>query len=69
MRSELARRLKVSSPSSGAIHLLQEREAECKIQIGVLKRLLREGEESGESVPGDPESIKKRARIRLRTQR
>jgi antitoxin ParD1/3/4 len=52
-----------------ALRVLQERDAERKVQLGALKRLIREGEESGEPVLWDPESIKAKARVRARTRR
>jgi antitoxin ParD1/3/4 len=52
-----------------ALRVLQAREAERKIQIGALKRLIREGEESGDPILWDPESIKAKARARVRKRR
>jgi antitoxin ParD1/3/4 len=52
-----------------ALRMLQEREADRKVQLGALKRLIREGEQSGEPVPWDPESIKAKARMRVRKRR
>ncbi|HLG49397.1 MAG TPA: type II toxin-antitoxin system ParD family antitoxin [Reyranella sp.] len=49
-----------------ALRVLQERDADRKVQLGALKRLIREGEESGEPVLWDPESIKAKARVRAR---
>ena len=49
-----------------ALRVLQEREADRKLQIGALKQLIREGEESGRPVPWDPETIKTKARARVR---
>ncbi len=52
-----------------ALRVLQERDADRKVQVGALKRLIREGEESGEPVQWDPESIKVKARAKARTRR
>ena len=49
-----------------ALRVLQEREADRKVQLGALKRLIRDGEESGEPIPWDPEAIKQEARRRAR---
>ena len=49
-----------------ALRVLQEREADRKVQLGALKKLIREGEESGTPVPWDPKAIKEKARIRAR---
>jgi antitoxin ParD1/3/4 len=49
-----------------ALRVLQEREADRKVQLGALKKLIREGEESGAAVPWDPEAIKEKARARAR---
>jgi antitoxin ParD1/3/4 len=49
-----------------ALRVLQEREADRKVQLGALKKLIREGEESGTTVPWDPEAIKEKARARAR---
>jgi antitoxin ParD1/3/4 len=49
-----------------ALRVLQEREADRKVQLGALKKLIREGEESGTPVPWDPEAIKEKARSRAR---
>jgi antitoxin ParD1/3/4 len=49
-----------------ALRVLQEREADRKVQLGALKKLIREGEESGTPVPWDPEAIKEKARTRAR---
>ena len=49
-----------------ALRVLQEREADRKVQLGALKRLIRDGEESGKPIPWDPEAIKQKARRRAR---
>ena len=49
-----------------ALRVLQEREADRKIQLRALKRLIREGEESGTPVAWEPEVIKDKARARMR---
>jgi antitoxin ParD1/3/4 len=49
-----------------ALRVLQEREADRKIQLRALKRLIREGEESGAPVVWEPEVIKDKARARTR---
>lgn len=49
-----------------AVRLLQERDAERKVELAALKRLLREGESSGPPVPWDPEVIKEAARKRVK---
>jgi antitoxin ParD1/3/4 len=49
-----------------ALRVLQEREADRRLQIGALKRLIREGEESGPPVAWNPQAIKKKARARVR---
>ena len=48
-----------------ALRVLQEREADRKVQLGALRKLLREGEESGKPVPWDAEAIKDKARERV----
>ena len=48
-----------------ALRVLQEREADRKIQLRALKRLIREGE-SGAPVAWEPEVIKDKARARMR---
>jgi antitoxin ParD1/3/4 len=52
-----------------ALRVLQEREADRKVQLGALKRLIHEGEQSGEPVVWDPEAIKTKARLRVRKRR
>ena len=49
-----------------ALRMLQEREADRKVQLRALRRLIRDGEESDEPVPWDPEAIKQEARRRVR---
>jgi antitoxin ParD1/3/4 len=49
-----------------ALRVLQEREADRKVQLGALKRLIRDGEESGKPISWDPEAIKQEARRRAR---
>jgi antitoxin ParD1/3/4 len=49
-----------------ALRLLQEREADRKVQLGALRKLIRDGEESGKPIPWDPEEIKEKARTRVR---
>ena len=49
-----------------ALRVLQEREADRKVQLGALKKLIREGEGSGTPIPWDPEAIKEKARARAR---
>ncbi|GEP56145.1 type II toxin-antitoxin system ParD family antitoxin [Reyranella soli] len=49
-----------------ALRVLQEREADRKVQLRALRRLIREGEESGPPVSWDPEAIKDKARARVR---
>jgi antitoxin ParD1/3/4 len=49
-----------------ALRALQEREADRKVQLGALRKLIRDGEESGEPIPWDPEAIKKKVRARTR---
>jgi len=51
-----------------AVRLLQERDADRKIELAALKRSIREGEESGPPVPWDPEEIKELARKRTNRQ-
>ena len=48
-----------------ALRILQERDADRKIQLRALKRLIREGDESGTPVEWDPEAIKDMARARV----
>ena len=52
-----------------ALRVLQEREADRKVQMHALKRLIREGERSGDPVVWNPEGIKEKARARLRKRR
>lgn len=52
-----------------ALRALQEREADRKAQVRALRKLLREGEESGPPVPWDLEEIKTMARERVRKRR
>lgn len=47
-----------------ALRVMQEREGDRKIQLGALKKLIREGEESGKPLPWDPEEVKEKARAR-----
>jgi antitoxin ParD1/3/4 len=49
-----------------ALRVLQEREADRKVQLRALKRLIREGEDSGAAVAWEPEVIKDKARARMR---
>jgi antitoxin ParD1/3/4 len=49
-----------------ALRVLQEREADRKVQLGALRKLIRDGEESGKPIPWDPEAIKEKARTRVR---
>lgn len=49
-----------------ALRALQEREAERKLQLRVLKRLIRDGEESGPPVDWSPDRIKAKARALVR---
>jgi antitoxin ParD1/3/4 len=49
-----------------ALRVLQEREADRKIQVRALKRFIREGEDSGVPVAWDPEAIKDKARAKVR---
>jgi antitoxin ParD1/3/4 len=42
-----------------ALRVMRERDADRKVQLDALKRLIHEGEESGVPVPWDPESIKR----------
>lgn len=49
-----------------ALRVLQEREADRKVQLRALKRLIREGEESGPPASWDPEAVKDKARERVR---
>ncbi len=42
-----------------ALRVLQEREADRKVQLEALRKLIREGEESGPPLPWDPEAIKR----------
>jgi antitoxin ParD1/3/4 len=44
-----------------ALRVLKEREADRKVQLGALKRLIREGEQSGQPVAWDPELVKAKA--------
>lgn len=48
-----------------ALRVLQEREADRKVQLGALRKLLREGEESGKPIPWDAEAIKEKVRERV----
>ena len=52
-----------------ALRVLQEREADRKVQLGALRKLLRDGEESGAPVVWNPEDIKNKARARSRKPR
>ena len=52
-----------------ALRVLQEREVDRKVQLGALKKLIREGEESGTPVLWDPKAIKEKARARVRKRR
>jgi len=49
-----------------AVRLLQERDADRKIELAALRRSIREGEKSGAPVPWDPESIKEQARKKVK---
>lgn len=49
-----------------ALRVLQEREADRRLQIGALKRLIRDGEESGTPIAWDPQAIKRKARAQVR---
>lgn len=49
-----------------ALRVLQERDVDRKLQLDALKRLIRDGEESGKPVPWDPEAIKGETRRRAR---
>lgn len=49
-----------------AVRLLQDRDADRKIELASLRRSIREGEKSGAPVPWDPESIKKQARKKVK---
>lgn len=49
-----------------AVRLLQDRDADRKIELAALKRSIREGEKSGTPVPWDPESIKELARKKVK---
>ena len=52
-----------------ALRVLQEREADRRVQLSALKKLLREGEASGRPVLWDPEAIKEKARTLVRKRR
>jgi antitoxin ParD1/3/4 len=52
-----------------ALRVLQERESDRRVQLGALKRLIREGEKSGDPILWDPEAIKTKARTRVRKRR
>ncbi len=52
-----------------ALRVLQEREADRKMHIGALKRLIRDGEESGPPIEWNPDAIKQKARARVRKRR
>jgi len=41
-----------------ALRVMQEREADRKVQRDALRRLIRDGEESGQPVPWQPEAMK-----------
>jgi len=41
-----------------ALRVMQEREADRKVQRDALRRLIRDGEESGRPVPWQPEAMK-----------
>jgi antitoxin ParD1/3/4 len=47
-----------------ALRGMQERDVERKAQLGALRRLIRDGEESGQPIPWDPEAIKREVRRR-----
>ena len=49
-----------------ALRALQEREAERKLQLRVLKKLIKEGEDSGPPVEWNPDRIKSKARALVR---
>ena len=49
-----------------ALRVLQERETDRKVRLGALRKLIRDGEESGKPIPWDPEAIKEKARTRVR---
>jgi antitoxin ParD1/3/4 len=49
-----------------ALRVLQEREADRKVQLDALRRLIQDGEEGGKPIPWDPEVIKQEARRRVR---
>jgi antitoxin ParD1/3/4 len=47
-----------------ALRVLQEREADRKVQLSALRKLIRDGEESGAPIPWNPEEIKEKARAK-----
>ena len=49
-----------------AVRLLQDRDADRKIELAALRRSIREGEKSGTPVPWDSESIKEQARKKVK---
>jgi len=49
-----------------ALRVLQEKEEDRKIQVRALKKLIREGEDSGAPVAWDSHAIKDKARARVR---
>lgn len=51
-----------------AVRLLQERDADRKIELAALRRSIREGEKSGPPVPWDPEATKEQARKKAKRQ-
>jgi len=52
-----------------ALRVLQEREADRKVQLTALRRLIRDGEESGKPVLWNPEAVKRKARAKVRGRR
>ena len=52
-----------------ALRVLQEREADRKVQLAALRRLIQEGETSGSPIPWNPEAIKAKARAKVRGSR
>ena len=49
-----------------AVRLLQDRDADRKIELAALRRSIRESEKSGAPVPWNPEAIKELARKKVR---
>jgi len=49
-----------------AVRLLQDRDADRKIELAALRRSIRESEKSGAPVPWNPEEIKELARKKVR---